>query len=186
MNRCVTIRCRTYLTEDSKEAGFTLPELMISIAIVSVMVVIVWGVIGSAHLTMNEADRKATQARIAQTLIGELILNDWNSILSYDGAEHFFDAEGNRMPNTENLGKSDAFWVYRAVVEVGKDQAAVPGTESPNRSSGSRKGGKGSDPPIMTRMIVVRITNGPFPNYNFQQDRRHETFATWVSKMDKI
>ena len=162
--------------------AFTLPEMTISVAIVFVMVLVVWGVIGTSQITMDIAVRKSTQARISQQLISDILLNNWSSVMSYNGSEHYFDSEGIRIPGLTGIPDDDVYWAYRARIEVERQQAAVPGVEE---KPGKEGGDDGEGPPVMSRRVSIHITNGPYPDYNFQTERRHETFSTWLSKMAK-
>ena len=138
--------------------AFTLPEMAITVAIVFIMVIVVWGVIGPAQLTMDLAVRKSTHARISQQLI----------------------SEGVRIQNAPNQTEPspDVFWGYRARIRIGIEQAEVPGSEDQSRNTKEEQ-------PVMSRKVTIDITNGPFPNYDFESGKRHATFATWVSKMAK-
>lgn len=161
-----------------KTSGFTLPEMILAIAFASVLVVSVFGVIGVAQHNVNGSSSKSTQARIAQELVAEILLNDWSSLLEYQDEERYFDPEGNPLKFDSPVGKGDSMWAYRARIEIDEKQANVPGVETNGESE--------SDIPVLSRRVVIQITNGYLPDYDFERGKRHRSFSTWVAKTNKM
>lgn len=158
-------------------SGFTLPEVMLAIAFASLMIVSVFGVMGTAQINVNGADLKSTQARISTEIISEILLNEWSTILKYHDTDRYFDPEGNQIKiSSEN---DEKMWAYRARIEIDKDQAEVPGVEESD-------GGAEQKAPVMSRKVIIKITNGYFPDYKFETGTRHNSFPTWIAKTDKM
>lgn len=162
----------------SGSKAFTLAEMMMAIALSAMLIVTVFGVMGTAQVNVNRADTKSTQARIAQVIVSEILLNDWSSILEYDGTDRFYDSEGIPVERSGTTS-GNSMWAYRARIDVKKEQAEIPGT----LESGT---GKTATDHVMSRRVIVRITNGYFPEYDFVTGTRHRNFPTWVARTDKM
>ena len=157
-----------------RSSGFTLAEMMAAIALAAMMIVTVFGVMGTAQINLNQAGEKSTQARIAQEIVSEILLNDWSSILEYQGADRYFDPEGNPVEVSEGGETEPDMWAFRASIEINEGQAQVPGANDRQAF------------PVMSRRVIVRITNGYYPKYDFETGTRHRNFPTWVAKTDKM
>lgn len=159
-------------------SGFTLAEIMMAFALASLMIVSVFGVIGTSQVNVNSADLKSTQARISQKIVSEIVLNEWASVMKFHNTSRYFDPEGNQLKVTKE-DDDEVMWAYRAKIEINETQAEVPG--SPEADPDAEDA-----PPVMSRKVVVKITNGYFPGYDFEKGSRHKNFPTWIAKTDKM
>lgn len=163
------------------KAAFSLVEMMIALAIAAFILVSIWASIGTAQSTIGIASGKATRARIAQNLFGEVLLSDWSSVGDYHRRDYYYDSEGERL--VVDGEESGLLWAYRANLEISENQPEVPGAQTRMERPGSEGG---ESPPMMSRRVVVRITHSALRGYDFAKGKRHDTYATWLTKMDKM
>lgn len=163
---------------NSSKTGFTLIEVVIAMLLASVVMVTIFGVLSHVSIDVVESDTKSTQARIAQEVVAEILLNDWSSIREYDGELRYFDPEGNPLAVGEGSDSEPDFWAYLVKIEIRSEQAEVPGTE-PSESD------QVGDDSVVSRRVIVKVTDGYVPDYDFE-GKKHRTFPTWVAKTDKL
>lgn len=145
---------------------------MISVAVLGTLVAVILMVVTSSANSLRRADIAATQARIAQQLLGELQLNDWESLMDYDDTQYYFDSEGFRL----SADSSDDF-AFRAKLDLSHEEVFLPASETisyqPSEASGP-----------VTRKATVYVTNQPVLDYDFENLSNHRVFTTWISKME--
>lgn len=163
----------------TKSDGFTLMEIAMAVALIGIVVTSVLSLVTMSTQQMNQADLKTKQARIAQGLISEVLLNEWDSIDEYHDTLHFFDSEGYKITGSkEDADRNEENYGYLALIELSDQPAGLPETSTvPFQKNGGKV-----DP--VGRVITVYITDGGMWDYDFEEMHRHETFSSWVTKMD--
>lgn len=98
----------------NRSRGFSLVEVTIAMAIASVALVTLMGLLPQGMETMREAGDKAIEARITQQILNELQLTPFddktgNSLLDshYDGLEIYYDSQGEELCDSTNKDSVD-------------------------------------------------------------------------------
>ncbi len=184
---------RNFSRSRQGEAGFSLIEVTIAMAIAAVALVTLLGLIPQGMDTMREAGDEAIEGRIHQQLLNELQMTPFEKdiIDTYDGKEFFYDSQGEEIGNTRDSGKAGAkgslAHIYSARVtlpDLGKSPASVGG--------GSFNGYSfdGMDPNPFIRPVIVEVAavSGLAENFDWDSpDTRHliSTYQSIVVKMGR-
>lgn len=173
------------------EGGFSLVEVTIAMAIASVALVTLMGLLPQGLSTMREAGDEAIMARIHQQVLNELQVADFDALNTYQGMEIYFDAQGEEIGNDKEGGggaKGSFQHIYSARI-------AIPGTgggKMPDSVGGgsfspvSFDGGKTTTDLIQPVVIEVAAVAGLGGNFNWgDEEVRHliHTYQTSVVKM---
>ncbi|MDF1751513.1 MAG: Verru_Chthon cassette protein B [Verrucomicrobiales bacterium] len=114
----------------SGERGFSLVEVTLSLAIVSTVMVGVVGMLSTGVNLVGEAGDISTQGRIAQKLVGELQLSDWDKLEEYttpDQRYRYYDYQGQEVEDI-----NDSMQVYTALISIDTTGVALPGSPRPS------------------------------------------------------
>ena len=181
--------------------GFSLIEVTIAMAIASVALVTLMGLIPQGMNTMKEAGDQAIMGRIHQQVMSELQMADFDALETAfkDGGkpmEIFYDGQGEEMSDSKNQGsvpeerKKGAFeHIYSArisITEEGKKNPKSVGGE--NYSGITFEGPKAiaTNPYLRTAIIEVAAVGGLAKDFNWdiEENRRMiHTYQTDVVKM---
>ncbi|MDF1739702.1 MAG: Verru_Chthon cassette protein B [Verrucomicrobiales bacterium] len=163
--------------------GFSLVEVTIAMAIASVALVTLMGLIPQGMDTMREAGDTAIEARIHQQVLNELQLTPFDdasgsSLLDsyYNDLEIYYDSQGEEMSHSKNQGsvaddkKKGAFaHIYSARVSVPKTSGGkMPESVGGGSYSGFSFGG--SDANTNIRPVIVEITSAAGGDDDFDWD----------------
>jgi uncharacterized protein (TIGR02598 family) len=91
-------------------------EIVVAVGIVATVMVALLGMIPTGLNTVNEAADTMAEIRIAQQILGEVQMAEWEEVEDWDNKPYYFDPEGNRLDNPE-AGKVR----YTCQVEVEND-----------------------------------------------------------------
>ena len=177
--------------------GFSLIEVTIAMAIASVALVTLMGLIPQGMNTMKEAGDQAIMGRIHQQVMSELQMADYEALETFEGMEIFYDAQGEEMSDSRNQGsvpeerKKGAFeHIYSARISIPK----VNGGKMPESVGGSKfdglsfDGGKTKNAYLRTAIIEVAAVGGLGKEFvwNLDENRRMiHTYQTDLVKMGK-
>ena len=84
-----------------ENSGFSLVEIVVAVGIVATVMVALLGMIPTGLNTVNEAADTMAEIRIAQQILGEVQMADWNDLDEWDSKPFYYDAEGNKLETRE-------------------------------------------------------------------------------------
>jgi len=109
-----------------KHQGFSLVEVLIALLMVSTILVSVLGMLSIGTRMVGEAGEASTQGRIAQGLVGELQLSQWDKLDEYNLASEkyrYYDYQGQEVDSIDN-----GLQVYTALIRIENAGMTLPGT----------------------------------------------------------
>jgi len=114
-------------SRSSKNGAFTLVETVLAIGIVSTVMVALMALIPIGMKMMKEAGVNTVGARIANKLLGEVQLSEFDQIQQYNGKEYWFDDMGTQLKKGEEESKLSR--IYTAKIEVDEENPKIPGAQ---------------------------------------------------------
>lgn len=164
--------------------GFSLPEVAIAVAIASMGILTLLGLIPAGLENLRQAGDSISSSRICQQMIGELQAADWGTktdsgvgwskLADYHGAVRYFDGEGTQIPATESGSLSSSHeqtLSYVAKFEV-VDTGATPTLP-----------GGGTVARADSRKVIVHVAVSPQANFDFSKaDSKHEKIAFTLTR----
>jgi uncharacterized protein (TIGR02598 family) len=163
-----------------REHGFTLIEVAFAIAMAALGLVVLLGIIPQSLATFKTAADTAAEARIAQFIVGEMMLDDWENIESYHESRRYFDPEGIELaaasPDGAGGPRTPEHLAYTAKIEVLDPEGSIPSATHPAISEAQT-----------LRRIQVHVTHVPLARFGFTEEERSRfrTYSSVVTKMDK-
>jgi len=110
-----------------KRLGFSLVEIVVAVGIVATVMVALLGMIPTGLNTVNEAAHTMAEIRIAQQILGEVQLTQWQEIDKWEtDGPYFYDLEGNRLDSSE---QSKVIYTCKVIVD---EAAPLPKVKDPN------------------------------------------------------
>ena len=117
-----------------KPAGFTLAEVMIALGIVASVMVAMLGMIPHAITSIRESNSLTVMGRIAQEVISDIQMSDWDQIdQDYKGKTFQYDNEGLSFE-----GREGQLPTYEARVELLQERVSL-GTNLEYHTDNMRK-----------------------------------------------
>ena len=134
----------------SKRGAFTLVETVLAIGIVSTVMIALMGLIPVGMKMMKEAGVNTVGARIANKLLGEVQLSEFDDIQQYNNKIYWCDDMGTQLKNGQEESKIRR--IYTAKVEVEEENPQIPGAQ-PNK---------------FLKRVVVKVSNvlGDEPDFD--------------------
>ena len=120
--------------------GFTLIETVLAIGIVATVLVALLGLLPTGSDILSEAGRGTVGARIAQQLIGEVQLAEFEDIDQFNNKQRYYNDMG-----TELRTAGDVDRVYTARIEVESGNPPIPGAKESE----------------YLRRVVIKVSNNP-------------------------
>lgn len=111
----------------SRKSAFTLVETVLAIGIVSTVMIALMGLIPVGMKMMKEAGVNTVGARIANKLLGEVQLSEFDDIQQYNGKIYWFDDMGTQLKKGEDESKIRR--IYTAKIEVEEESPKIPGAQ---------------------------------------------------------
>ena len=151
------------LKQRTKRA-FTLIETVISIGIVSTVLVALIGLMPEGMNMISQAGQRTVGARIAQQLIGQIQLADFDEVPSFDDNYYYFDDQGTEVDQ-------DAVErIYTAKIEVATTNPSVDGS---NESE-------------LLYSVVIKVSDRPGdPDFSeTEAGRQYLRYSTVVVNLD--
>lgn len=159
--------------------AFTLPEVVIAVAIAGLGLVSLLGLMPQSLDTLRKAGEVSAEARIAQQIFASISMSDWQDAkgadqlsAGYDKKRYCFDDLAVELdePGAE-FGVA-----YVAEVEVPDSDVALPGGGSASNTP---------DPHL--RRVTVKVATTPVPDFDFENARAgaFRTYASVISRLGK-
>jgi len=174
-------------------AGFSLIEVTIAMAIAAVAVVSLLGLIPAGMNTMRDAGDEAIMARIHQQIMNELQVADFDTLdTSYDKLEVYFDSQGEELGDNRGSGspKKGSFeHIYSARVSVPNSGDMLPDSVGGGGFTGFSfdKGGTQTEllRPVVIEVAAVGGLSSAF-DWNEKYRSMIKTYQTSVVKMGQV
>ena len=122
-----------------EKGGFTLIETVLAIGIVATVLIALIGLLPTGSDILSEAGRSTVGARIAQQLIGEVQLAEYDDVDSFNGQQRYYDDMGTELKS------QTAQVVYTARVEVESGNPPIPGAKESE----------------YLRRVIIKVSNSP-------------------------
>lgn len=162
-------------------SGFSLIEIVIALTIFSTGILLLVGVLPQNLDDMRSASAKSMERRIAQNIIGELMLNEWEQLHLFNtprGSYRYFDAQGIELDDFT----LDAIFTARVRIlprDVNLDQdrslESVPISRvNVQRLPDDESLSKSTNP--FARRIIVEVTDIPQEEFDFEDPRNEGRF----------
>ena len=180
--------------KSGRTKGFSLIEVTIAMAIASVALVTLMGLIPQGMNTMREAGDQAIRGRIHQQVMSELQMADYEALETFNDVEIFYDAQGEEMSDSKNQGSAPAErkkgslgHIYSARISIPKNGGEMPQSVGGTKFDGlSFDGGKTKNIYLRTAIIEVAAVGGLADKFDWDlEDNRRmiHTYQTDVVKM---
>ena len=137
--------------------GFSLVETVLAMAVMSLAVTVLLGLLPHGLEMSRKAGISAGEARVTTEILGELSQVDWTALASYDGDRFYFDDQGVRLDDAAGL---DISYVARVQLPVPMN---LPGSAAASAD---------------LRRVVIDIASTPDRSFPFSDD---QTFSTYTS-----
>ena len=122
------------------DRGFTLIETVLAIGIVATVLIALLGLLPTGSDILGEAGRGTVGARIAQQLIGEVQLAEFEDIDQFNNKKRYYNDMG-----TEVLTEEHPDRVYTARIEVESGNPPIPGAKESE----------------YLRRVIIKVSNNP-------------------------
>ena len=119
--------------------GFTLIETVLAIGIVATVLVALLGLLPTGSQILSEAGRGTVGARIAQQLIGEVQLAEYDDIDQFNNKTRYYNDMGTAV------SPADSTRVYTARIEVESGNPPIPGAKESE----------------YLRRVIIKVSNNP-------------------------
>jgi uncharacterized protein (TIGR02598 family) len=180
------------------DSGFSLIEVTIAMAIASVALVSLLGLIPQGMDTMREAGDRAIGGRIHQQILNEIQMTPFedssgNSLIDvYDGMEFYYDAQGEELSDSKSPGtvseerRPGSFaHIYSAKVtfpDLGKAPSSVGGAEFEGYAF------DGMDKNQFARPVIVEIAavGGRGSDFKWDDPENLSLISTYQSIVVKL
>ena len=179
--------------------GFSLIEVTIALAIASVALVTLLGLIPQGMDTMREAGDQAIMGRIHQQILNEIQLTPFedaggNSLLDrYDGVEFYYDAQGEEMSDSmspasdPDKAKGSFGHIYSARVSIPKEGSGnFPASVGGAGYKGFAFDGATVNPNLRPVIVEVAPVGGLGLNFNFDDENSRRLIATYQTMIVKM
>ena len=137
--------------------GFSLVETVLAMAVMSMAVTVLLGLLPHGLEMSRKAGISAGEARVTTEILGELSQVDWTALASYDGDKFYFDDQGVRLDDAAGLDIS-----YVARVQL-PEPMNLPGSAAASAD---------------LRRVVIDIASTPDRSFKFSDG---QTFSTYTS-----
>jgi uncharacterized protein (TIGR02598 family) len=143
--------------------GFSLVETVLAMAVMSLAVTVLLGLLPHGLEMSRKAGVSAGEARVTTEILGELSQVDWNSLATYDNKRFYFDDQGVRL--SENAGLEIA---YVAEVQL-PVPINLPGASVPSDN---------------LRRVVLDIASTPNTKFEFKDGQTFSTYTSILCRTD--
>lgn len=173
--------------------GFSLIEVTIAMAIASVALVTLMGLIPQGMDTMREAGDQAIMGRIHQQVMSELQMADFEALNKFDGMEIFYDGQGEELSDSRNQGDATADRKKGALAHIYSARISIPddGKKAPESVGGTTFTGSSFDRNgnllVRPAIIEVAAVSGLAENFTWNENNRNmiHSYQTNLVKMGK-
>ena len=141
-------------------AGFSLVETVLAMAVMSLAITVLLGLLPHGLEMSRKAGISAGEARVTGDVLAELSRVAWTDLQKYDGRMFYFDDQGVRM---ENFSEPVSY-VARAKVPTG---LKLPGA---------------SEDADALRRVVVQVASTANRNFAFDENQAFSTYTSIISR----
>jgi uncharacterized protein (TIGR02598 family) len=161
-----------------REAGFSLPEVAIAVAVAALGIVSLLGIIPGGLSSIRTAGELTSAARIASQVVGEIQLSDWGrldengAVPTWSNLEELlkkrwlYDDQANPIDDPKARGQEFRL-AYVVRVRSNDAEMLLPGVAVNNRNM------KG---------LLVDVALASDPNYSFSDPRLYRTFPAILTR----
>ena len=103
----------TLIPPKRAQSAFSLIEIVVAVGIVATVMVALLGMIPTGLNTVNRAADTMAEIRIAQQILGEIQVSDFNSIEEWASSDIYYDRDGIQLEDNDPLLQK-----YTARVEI--------------------------------------------------------------------
>jgi len=163
--------------------GFSLIEVVLAMAIASVAILTLIGLIPQGMDTMRAAGDQAIEARIHQQLMSEMQMASFSSLESaFHGLEIYYDAQGEELGDNRGAGESSAAGslehIYTARVSISEIPESVGGgTATPFTFDG----GMTQNDKIRFAVIEIAAVSGLGMDFEWDDSANRRQIAVYQS-----
>lgn len=164
--------------------GFSLIEVTIAMAIASVALVTLIGLLPQGMDTMREAGDMAIEARIHQQILSEIQMADFERLDDYDQMEVYYDIQGEELGSTkggDTSAKGSFEHVYSARVSVpSQSGGSTPRSVGASSFTGVSFDGN-TDVNDRLRVVIMEIAavGGRGGNFEWDDDNNRSMISTY-------
>ncbi len=166
----MTISSLPARARNRRSGAFTLVEVTIAMGICATVLITLLALLPTSLETMRQAAAMSTEARIAESIVGEAQLTDWQKMLdNMDGAVLYFDDEGGDITKTLEADRNRL--LYAAQILLSEDGVTVPGADAPNE---------------FTRRLTIHIAETRDSNFDFvniEGNRKVHTYSATLARL---
>lgn len=179
------------------QAGFSLIEVTIAMAIAAVALVTLLGLIPQGMNTMREAGDQAIQGRIHQQLLNEIQMtpfedsNGQSLINEYHNVEFFYDAQGEELSDSrdknapEDRRKGSFAHIYSARITF-PDQGNAPDSVGGAKFEGYSFDGGAVNPYVRPVIVEVAAVAGLGEDFKWDDSDNRRLISTYQSIVVKM
>ena len=120
------------------DRAFTLIETVLAIGIVATVLIALLGLLPTGSRILSEAGRGTVGARIAQQLIGEVQLAEFEDIELFNNKQRYYNDMGTELQSSGNH-------VYTARIEVESGNPEIPGAKASE----------------YLKRVIIKVSNDP-------------------------
>lgn len=143
----------------SAKRGFTLIETVLAIGIVATVLIALLGLLPTGSDILSEAGRGTVGARIAQQLIGEVQLAEYDDIDKFNNQTRYYNDMGTEL-------RSRGGEVYTARIEIESGNPPIPGAKESE----------------YLRRVIIKVSNKPgnpdFSNPTEEEDGSGKSYKS--------
>jgi uncharacterized protein (TIGR02598 family) len=170
------------------KSGFSLIEVVLAMAIASVAILTLVGLIPQGMDTMRAAGDQAIEARIHQQLMSEMQMASFASLdRAFHGLEIYYDAQGEELGDNRGAGVASAAGslehIYTARVSVSLIPASVGGAPT---TEFSFDGGLTTTEKVRFAVVEIAAVSGLGTEFNWElpENRRQiSVYQSYVTDM---
>ena len=154
--------------------AFTLVEITLALGIAALGLVLLLGIIPQGLNALGDAADRTMEARISQYLVGEIMINEWDTIEDYHEQIRFFDDQGIELGTSGGKLDTPERLSYSAKILIEPPEGTVTSAQDP--------GALGRD---VLKRIEILVTDVPLEDFDFSDKTRYRTYSTVVARMSK-
>jgi len=164
--------------------GFSLIEVTIAMAIASVALVTLIGMLPQGMDTMREAGDMAIEARIHQQILSEIQMADFDRLDDYDQMEVYYDTQGEELGSTKggnSSAKGSFDHIYSARVSVpSQSGGTTPQSVGASSFSGvSFDGNNGVNERLRVVIMEIAAVGGRGSDFDWDADANRSMISTY-------
>jgi len=185
-------RMNPHLTPRSHSDGFSLIEVVLAMAIASVAIVTLVGIIPQGMATMRAAGDQAIEARIHQQLMSEMQMASFDRLDTFHQMEVYYDAQGEELGDSKSSGGAGEIGSFEHIYTARISVPAAIGGKLPETVGGAGFSGVsfdgGNEKNFSIRVAIVEIAAVGGRGADFQWDDPQNralisTYQTFVTDM---